>query len=84
MKAARPSPTRSNYILTTISASFGHMFSMAGASLLLPFLPLLAPQVLLENFLSDIPSTTIAGDNVDVEMLQKAPPLEYPSSSAII
>jgi Mg2+-importing ATPase len=38
---------------------------------LLPFLPLLAPQVLLENFLSDIPSTTIAGDNVDVEMLQK-------------
>jgi Mg2+-importing ATPase len=59
------------YILTTISASFGNMFSMAGASLLLPFLPLLAPQVLLENFLSDIPSTTIAGDNVDVEMLQK-------------
>jgi Mg2+-importing ATPase len=58
------------YIITTISASFGNMFSMAGASLLLPFLPLLAPQVLLENFLSDIPSTTIAGDNVDVEMLQ--------------
>lgn len=59
------------YILTTISASFGNMFSMAGASLLLPFLPLLAPQVLLENFLSDIPSTTIAGDNVDAEMLEK-------------
>jgi Mg2+-importing ATPase len=59
------------YILTTISASFGNMFSMAGASLLLPFLPLLAPQVLLENFLSDIPSTTIAGDNVDMEMLLK-------------
>jgi P-type Mg2+ transporter len=58
------------YILTTMSASFGNMFSMAGASLILPFLPLLAPQVLLENFLSDIPSTTIAGDNVDAEMLQ--------------
>jgi len=55
------------YILTTISANFGNMFSMAGASLLLPFLPLLAPQILLNNFLSDIPATTIAGDNVDPE-----------------
>jgi Mg2+-importing ATPase len=59
------------YILTTISASFGNMFSMAGASLLLSFLPMLAPQILLENFLSDIPATTIAGDNVDPEMVEK-------------
>lgn len=59
------------YILTTISANFGNMFSMAGASLLLPFLPLLAPQVLLNNFLSDIPATTIAGDNVDPEWVAK-------------
>ena len=59
------------YILTTISANFGNMFSMAGASLFLPFLPLLAPQVLLENFLSDIPSTTIASDDVDPEMVEK-------------
>jgi Mg2+-importing ATPase len=59
------------YILTTISANFGNMFSMAGASLLLPFLPLLAPQILLNNFLSDIPSTTIAGDNVDPEWVAK-------------
>jgi Mg2+-importing ATPase len=59
------------YILTTISANFGNMFSMAGASLLLPFLPLLAPQILLNNFLSDIPATTIAGDNVDPEMVEK-------------
>ena len=44
------------YILTTISANFGNMFSMAGASLFLPFLPLLAPQILLNNFLSDIPA----------------------------
>ena len=43
------------YILTTISANFGNMFSMAAASLFLPFLPLLAPQILLNNFLSDIP-----------------------------
>ncbi|MHB8055696.1 MAG: cation transporting ATPase C-terminal domain-containing protein, partial [Candidatus Aminicenantales bacterium] len=55
------------YILTTMSANFGNMISMAGASLLLPFLPLLAPQILLNNFLSDIPATTIAGDNVDPE-----------------
>lgn len=59
------------YILTTISANFGNMFSMAGASLLLPFLPLLAPQILLNNFLSDIPATTIAGDNVDPEWVER-------------
>ena len=59
------------YILTTISANFGNMFSMAGASLFLPFLPLLAPQILLNNFLSDIPCTTIASDNVDAEWVAK-------------
>jgi Mg2+-importing ATPase len=59
------------YILTTISANFGNMFSMAGASLLLPFLPLLASQILLNNFLSDIPGTTIASDNVDREWVEK-------------
>jgi P-type Mg2+ transporter len=59
------------YILTTISANFGNMFSMAGASLFLPFLPLLAPQILLNNFLSDIPGTTIASDNVDAEWVAK-------------
>jgi len=59
------------YILTTISANFGNMFSMAGVSLLLPFLPLLATQILLNNFLSDIPAITIAGDNVDKEMTEK-------------
>ena len=59
------------YILTTISANFGNMFSMAGASLFLPFLPLLASQILLNNFLSDIPATTIASDNVDPEWTMK-------------
>jgi len=59
------------YILTTVSANFGNMFSMAGASALLPFLPLLAPQILLNNFLSDIPGTTIASDNVDPEWVEK-------------
>ena len=59
------------YILTTISANFGNMFSMAGASVLLPFLPLTAPQILLNNFLSDIPGTTIASDHVDAEWAEK-------------
>ena len=59
------------YILTTISANFGNMFSMAWASIFLPFLPLLAPQILLNNFLSDIPAVTIASDNVDPEQVEK-------------
>jgi Mg2+-importing ATPase len=59
------------YILTTTSANFGNMFSMAGASMFLPFLPLLASQILLNNFLSDIPGMTIAGDNVDPEWVEK-------------
>ena len=57
------------YVFTTTSANFGNMFSMAGASLFLPFLPLLAKQILLNNFLSDFPSLTIAADNVDPELV---------------
>jgi Mg2+-importing ATPase len=59
------------YILTTISANFGNMFSMAVASVFLPFLPLLASQILLNNFLSDIPATAIAGDRVDKEWVAR-------------
>jgi Mg2+-importing ATPase len=59
------------YIFTTTSANFGNMFSMAGASLFLPFLPLLAKQILLNNFLSDVPGMTIAGDSVDRELVAK-------------
>lgn len=53
------------YISIVSSANFGNMISMALASLALPFLPLLAKQILLNNFLSDIPSMGIASDNVD-------------------
>jgi len=53
------------YIAITTSANFGNMISMALASLALPFLPLLAPQILLNNFLSDVPSLAIATDRVD-------------------
>ncbi|HNL37950.1 MAG TPA: magnesium-translocating P-type ATPase [Saprospiraceae bacterium] len=59
------------YILITTSANFGNMFSLAGVSLLIPYLPLLPKQVLLLNFLSDIPALFIASDKVDPEMLEK-------------
>jgi Mg2+-importing ATPase len=51
------------------SANFGNMFSMAGVSLVLPFLPLLPKQVLLTNLMTDFPEMTIATDSVDKEMI---------------
>jgi Mg2+-importing ATPase len=59
------------YVLTTTSANLGNMASMAVASLFLPFLPLLAGQILLNNFLSDIPAVGIADDNVDPELVDR-------------
>jgi Mg2+-importing ATPase len=53
------------YIFMATSANFGNMFSMAGASLFLPFLPLLPKQILLTNLLTDFPEMTIASDHVD-------------------
>ncbi|WP_454856733.1 magnesium-translocating P-type ATPase [Rhizobium binxianense] len=53
------------YISIATSANFGNMISMAIASLFLPFLPLLAKQILLNNLLADVPSMTIATDRVD-------------------
>jgi Mg2+-importing ATPase len=58
------------YVFMATSANFGNMFSMAGASLFLPFLPLLPQQILLTNLLTDFPEMTIAGDSVDPEMMQ--------------
>ena len=55
------------YIVITVSANFGNMISMALATPLLPFLPLLPKQILLNNFLSDMPSVTISTDRVDPE-----------------
>jgi Mg2+-importing ATPase len=60
------------YISITTSANFGNMVSMAIATPLLPFLPLAAKQILLNNFLSDIPSVFISTDNVDPERLKTA------------
>jgi Mg2+-importing ATPase len=53
------------YVFMATSANFGNMFSMAGASLFLPYLPMLPKQILLINFLTDFPEMTIASDNVD-------------------
>ncbi|MCE5263795.1 MAG: magnesium-translocating P-type ATPase [Deltaproteobacteria bacterium] len=57
------------YVFMATSANFGNMFSMAGASLFLSFLPLLPKQILLTNLLTDLPEMTIATDRVDAEMI---------------
>ena len=59
------------YIFMATSANFGNMFSMAGASLFLPFLPLLPKQILLTNLLTDLPEMTIATDLVDKAYTEK-------------
>jgi P-type Mg2+ transporter len=57
------------YVFMATSANFGNMFSMAGVSLFLPFLPLLPKQILLTNLMTDFPEMTIATDSVDEEMI---------------
>jgi Mg2+-importing ATPase len=59
------------YISITTSANFGNMVSMALATPLLPFLPLAAKQILLNNFLSDVPSIAISSDNVDPDRVSR-------------
>ena len=58
------------YLLMSTSSNFGNMFSMAVASVVLPFLPMLPTQLLLNNFLYDVAQITIPTDNVDVELLR--------------
>jgi Mg2+-importing ATPase len=59
------------YILNTISANFGNMSTVAVSSLFLRFIPLLPSQILLNNFLSDLPLVTIPADRVDPELLHR-------------
>jgi Mg2+-importing ATPase len=59
------------YIIMGTSSNFGNMFSMAAASLFLPFLPMLPSQILLNNFLYDVSQVSIPTDNVDPAMVQK-------------
>lgn len=59
------------YIFINTGSTFGNMFSVAIASLILPFLPMLPKQILLTNFITDFPYLTIASDNVDEEQLDR-------------
>jgi P-type Mg2+ transporter len=59
------------YIIMSTSSNFGNMFSMAGASLFLPFLPMLPTQILLNNFLYDTSQVAVPGDNVDPALLHR-------------
>ena len=59
------------YIFVNTGSTFGNMFSVAFASLLLPFLPMLPKQILLTNFITDLPYLSISADNVDSAQLRK-------------
>jgi len=59
------------YIMMGTSSNFGTMFSVAGASLILPFLPMLPIQILLNNLLYDVSQTTIPTDEVDSEYAER-------------
>ena len=59
------------YIIMGTSSNFGNMFSMAAASLFLPFLPMLPTQILLNNFLYDVSQISIPSDNVDPALLHR-------------
>jgi P-type Mg2+ transporter len=65
IEGRRASANVLKYLLMGTSSNFGNMFSMAGASLFLPFLPMLPTQILLNNFLYDTAQITIPSDNVD-------------------
>jgi Mg2+-importing ATPase len=59
------------YVFMATSANFGNMFSMAGASLFLSFLPLLPKQILLTNLMTDFPEMTSSTDSVDSELVER-------------
>ena len=59
------------YIMMGVSSNFGNMFSAAGGSLFLPFLPMLPIQILLNNLLYDTSQTVLTTDNVDAEYIEK-------------
>ena len=59
------------YVMMGVSSNFGNMFSVAGASLFLPFLPMLPIQILLNNLLYDFSQSTIPTDEVDQEYVEK-------------
>jgi Mg2+-importing ATPase len=70
MEGRKASANVMKYLLMGTSSNFGNMFSMAGASVFLPFLPMLPTQILLNNFLYDTAQITIPSDNVDEESIR--------------
>jgi Mg2+-importing ATPase len=70
MEGRRTFANTMKYVFMATSANFGNMFSMAGVSLFLTFLPLLPKQILLTNLMTDFPEMTISTDNVDKEILE--------------
>ena len=70
MEGRRTFANTMKYVFMATSANFGNMFSMAGVSLFLTFLPLLPKQILLTNLMTDFPEMTISTDNVDKEIIQ--------------
>ncbi len=59
------------YIMMGVSSNFGNMFSAAGGSVFLPFLPMMPIQILLNNLLYDTSQTVLTTDNVDAEYIEK-------------
>jgi Mg2+-importing ATPase len=70
LEGRRASGNVLKYLLMGTSSNFGNMFSMAAASVFLPFLPMLSTQILLNNFLYDAAQITIPTDNVDEAYLR--------------
>jgi Mg2+-importing ATPase len=71
LEGRRASGNMMKYLLMGTSSNFGNMFSMAAASVFLPFLPMLPTQILLNNFLYDLAQVTIPSDNVDDPYLRR-------------
>jgi Mg2+-importing ATPase len=71
LEGRRASGNMMKYLLMGTSSNFGNMFSMAAASLFLPFLPMLPTQILLNNFLYDVAQIAIPSDNVDASYIQR-------------
>lgn len=70
------------YLRVTLTSNFGNFYSVALASLFLPFVPLLPIQILLLNLLSDFPMIALATDTVDAEELEK--PKNYQVHSVVL
>jgi Mg2+-importing ATPase len=71
LEGRRASGNMMKYLLMGTSSNFGNMFSMAAASVFLPFLPMLPTQILLNNLLYDIAQVTIPTDRVDRSYLSR-------------